>query len=225
MIELTEATLRSQGRAARTILSQVTISFPPRARIGILASPGSGKTTLARHLSGIDQPDAGTVTAKGAVSWPLGTASFLHPHLTIQQNLRFVAHLRGVEEDDYVTWCLAFSDLQSAAKRPVSQLTGSQRALLAYASCIHLPWDWLIADEVITVGEPIARMKCDAMLEEHKGQAGLIFISRNPASLRKYCDQHFVMLGEKLKPCDDLDVAKKALAIERGTSEEELEYV
>ena len=43
------------------IFSEVSISIPPRARIGLVGANGSGKTTLLQLLAGLDDPSHGQV--------------------------------------------------------------------------------------------------------------------------------------------------------------------
>jgi ATP-binding cassette, subfamily F, member 3 len=43
------------------IFSEVSISIPPRARIGLVGANGSGKTTLLHILAGVDEPTNGQV--------------------------------------------------------------------------------------------------------------------------------------------------------------------
>ncbi len=48
------------------VFTDVSLSIPPKARIGFVGANGSGKTTLLKILVGIDDPDSGTVSrAKG----------------------------------------------------------------------------------------------------------------------------------------------------------------
>ncbi|MEX2210394.1 MAG: ABC-F family ATP-binding cassette domain-containing protein [Gaiellaceae bacterium] len=50
---------RSYG--AKTVLEDVSVTVPARARLGVVGPNGSGKTTLLRLLAGLEEPDAGTV--------------------------------------------------------------------------------------------------------------------------------------------------------------------
>jgi ATPase subunit of ABC transporter with duplicated ATPase domains len=43
------------------VLHDVTLVVPPRARIGLVGPNGAGKSTLLRVLSGLEEPDKGTV--------------------------------------------------------------------------------------------------------------------------------------------------------------------
>ena len=56
----------SRHYGASLVLSNVTLSVPTEARIGIVGPNGVGKSTLLRLLAGVEEPDAGTVTREPA---------------------------------------------------------------------------------------------------------------------------------------------------------------
>jgi ATPase subunit of ABC transporter with duplicated ATPase domains len=56
----------SRSFGASLVLSDVTLSVPTEARIGIVGPNGVGKSTLLRLLSGVEEPDGGTVTREPA---------------------------------------------------------------------------------------------------------------------------------------------------------------
>lgn len=49
----------------RVILDGVSVSINPGDRIGLIGTNGSGKTTLLRILTGVEQPDRGSVSREG----------------------------------------------------------------------------------------------------------------------------------------------------------------
>lgn len=52
----------AKGFGAQIVLENVTLTFGPRARIGLVGPNGVGKTTLLRLIAGLDLPDSGSVT-------------------------------------------------------------------------------------------------------------------------------------------------------------------
>jgi ATPase subunit of ABC transporter with duplicated ATPase domains len=51
----------TKHHAAQLVLSDVTLVVPERSRIGLVGPNGAGKSTLLRILTGLEEPDAGTV--------------------------------------------------------------------------------------------------------------------------------------------------------------------
>ncbi|GGA67499.1 ABC transporter ATP-binding protein [Pseudoclavibacter endophyticus] len=58
--------LRAEGLShayrGRRILSDVSLTVPPGARVGLIGENGSGKSTLLRLLAGVEAPDAGVIS-------------------------------------------------------------------------------------------------------------------------------------------------------------------
>jgi len=219
MIALENVSLLKPGfRHREPILQDVNMVFGSGERVGILAAPGSGKSSLARLLAGIDQPDHGTVRHEGRISWPIGFAGFLHPHLTVSENINNFARLVGMAPEAVSAFCWDMFGLAYGPTKMMQDLSPTQRALLAYACALSVegPATW-IADETITVGEPGDRRVCDDVLAERLNVGGLVFLSRNARQLTAYCDRFLVLINQRLVPCDDLAVAQEALELSKLT--------
>ncbi len=80
-------------------LDDVTMTVPDGAFVVLLGPTGAGKTTVLRMVSGLDAPDAGTVSIGGRSMTGLTPAQrdvamvfqqySLYPHLTVRDNLAF----------------------------------------------------------------------------------------------------------------------------------------
>lgn len=80
-------------------LDDVTMTVPNGSFVVLLGPTGAGKTTTLRLVSGLDKPDAGTVSIGGRDMAGLTPAQrdvamvfqqySLYPHLTVRQNLEF----------------------------------------------------------------------------------------------------------------------------------------
>ncbi|SEW43475.1 capsular polysaccharide transport system ATP-binding protein [Cognatiyoonia koreensis] len=215
MMTLRHVTVRRPDDSnARPILSDCDLTVGAREKIGILAMPGSGKSSLARVLSGVEAPALGSVTSTGFVSWPLGYAGFLHPNLSIIENLLLIARLTGQKPDWYVAQVTILSGLQERAWNKVQTLTPTQRAVLSFMCAMARPAGLLVADEVLSVGSPERRKVCDALVARHLSRNGLIFLSRNARQLRAHCDRFFALAHGQLIPCDTVETAQSLLAEE-----------
>lgn len=80
-------------------LENVTMTVPDGSFVVLLGPTGAGKTTTLRLISGLDQPDSGTISIGGRDMAGLTPAQrdiamvfqqySLYPHLTARQNLEF----------------------------------------------------------------------------------------------------------------------------------------
>lgn len=199
-----------------TILRNLSLTIGPKERVGILAAPGSGKSTLARIFAGIEPPWAGTRLTTVSVSWPLGYAGFLHPNLTVAHNLRLLGQLNGREPAHYTATVGVLAEIDSKLHCLVRDLTPTERAVVAYMCAMAVPKQMLVADDMLTVGTPKMRLKCEALVQQHLEQGGLIFLSRNPRQIGQYCDRYFVLAQRHLIPCTSLKTAQTLLMKENA---------
>jgi len=200
------------------LLSEASEYFGKDERVGILAAPGTGKSSIARLLSGIEKPDSGNIYREGKTSWPIGFAGGFHPELTGAQNITFLSELVGQDPLESIAFCIEFADLGESMGKKIKAYSSMERAIVSYSFSLSVSCDMYIADEVIGVGDPDMRLKCSAILDQRLENAGLIFLSKNPAQLEKHCTRYLLLIESKLVPCENLDVGVKALMLSNERS-------
>ncbi|MBY5981235.1 ATP-binding cassette domain-containing protein [Ferrimonas balearica] len=210
MISLTEVTLKYPGMPP--VLDRVSARFESGQRIGILALPGSGKSSLAKLLSGAIEPSGGEVSRQGKVSWPLGFAGVFHPELTGFANLELLAQMTGEDLDAMLEWSIGFGGLESALSKNLKMFSPQERAMLGYCCSLSVPCDWYIADETLTVGGKAWLEQCESALSARLEGCGLVFISKNAHHLKKHCQRIIALVDGHLVECPNVDVAEQVLA-------------
>lgn len=210
MIALDHVTFGYPGQSS-PILNDVTARFSTKDRVGILAASGSGKSTVARLLSGVEQPQRGAISRRGRVSWPVGFAGFFHPELTAAENIAHVAGLSGAEPPDVVAFCMHFCDFPGGLSRRMLDLSPTERAVLGYSCSLAIGFDQLIVDETVTVGTPVQRMKCEALLNQHLETGGLIVIARTGRQMKQFCNKFMVLTNGQFVACKTPEEAEALL--------------
>lgn len=179
-----------QHTAARTVLSEVTVTLPEQ-RIGVIGSNGSGKSTFARLLNGLVVPTAGTVSVDGLDTRTQGRAvrrrvgfCFTDPDAqivmpTVAEDIAFGLRRRGHSKAEVaakVDSALAAYGLAGHADHPAHLLSGGQKQLLALASVLVTEPDLLVMDEPTTlldlrnanrVAEVVATLPQQVLLVTH----------------------------------------------------------
>ena len=72
----------------RQVLSNVSLSFLPGAKIGVLGPNGAGKSTVLRIMAGVEEPSAGEAQlGRGATVGLLSQEPDLDPEKTVRENV------------------------------------------------------------------------------------------------------------------------------------------
>lgn len=142
MIELQNVTRRF---GERTVLQELSYTFPKKGIVALMGASGLGKTTLLRLLAGLDSPDGGSVLntfGRTAVSFQ---EPRLVPWLTCEENIRFV--LPEEDASDRVTELLQALELTDAANALPDTLSGGMKQRVSLARALAFGGDLLLLDE------------------------------------------------------------------------------
>ena len=202
MIELRAATVWTPS--GQPILSPTSERFVPKEKIGILAAPGSGKTTLARIFAGLQPPQQGRVIRSTIRDTILGQENLLHPHMALHAALTDAATLLGLPHQCAIERALRFAGKGLNPTQNVSSLSPVQKSALSFALSLQRPGQWLIADDRLVPSDPGLAASAEAAVRLRLKTAGLIYISKNATQLQRYCDRFFVLAATNLIPVPDL---------------------
>ena len=157
-------TLRGVGlRFGRSeVLRDIELDVAGGAFVAVVGPDGAGKSTLLRVLAGLRQPSSGTITRsvpKEHVGYS-GSEFDLYGDLTIMENLRFFARVRGMAHKKFrpaAERMLKMVGLTDAAHVLAATLSGGMKKKLALAAAlIHEP-RLLLLDEPTVGVDPASR--------------------------------------------------------------------
>lgn len=138
---------------------------------GLVGSDGAGKTTTMRLLIGALKADSGTVSLCGysidrqielarSVTGYLSQRFSLYEDLTVLENIRFFAEVRGISASEWYPRCLEllnFVGLANFKDRLAGQLSGGMKQKLGLASALVSRPRVLLLDEPTTGVDPVTR--------------------------------------------------------------------
>ena len=152
-------------------VDDVSLSVAAGEIYGLVGPDGAGKTTFIRLLCNAIRADAGEATIAGysAVRQPeqaraqigyLSQRFSLYEELTVLENLRFFAEVRGLPAREWKPRCheiLEFVGLDAFASRRARLLSGGMKQKLGLAAAlVHRP-RVILLDEPTTGVDPLTR--------------------------------------------------------------------
>ena len=210
MIRLTNLTKSFSTRRGRKYLfDDVSIDLPTGQIIALLGRNGAGKSTLLQMIAGTIDPDHGTITSDGSISWPVGFTGSFHRDLTGAQNSRFIARIYGIDTDDMARFVEDFARLGDHFHMPVRSYSSGMKARLAFGISMGVPFDTYLVDEVTSVGDAAFRRRSDELFQTRLKDKSALVVSHSTAQLRAICTAGLVLEQGELSYHDDLEVAIK----------------
>lgn len=161
---------------------------------GLVGSDGAGKTTTLRLLVGALKPDSGTATvcghplasqgeqARSQIGY-LSQRFSLYEDLTVLENFRFFAEVRGLTQQEWLPRCMELLDFVGLAafqSRRAGQLSGGMKQKLGLASALVTMPKVLLLDEPTTGVDPVTRQDFWQLLIRVINQQELAVILTTP---------------------------------------------
>jgi ABC-type polysaccharide/polyol phosphate transport system ATPase subunit len=180
-------------------LRDVTFSVEEGEFFGVIGPNGSGKSTLLRILAGIYVPDSGAVRVSGLLSPFIELGVGFDFELTARDNIRMNATLAGLTKrqlDARFDEILAFSELERFVDQKLKNYSSGMLVRLAYSIAIQIPFDVLLLDEVLAVGDEAFQKKCFATFERFKEERKtIVFVSHALELVERFCDRALLLEG------------------------------
>ena len=151
-------------------LEDVSFTLNQGDTLGIIGRNGAGKSSLLRVISGIINPDRGTVDrANGIRSTMLSFGAGFEPRLTGCQNIILNGLQLGMEKKhilDRMEQIVELADIGEFIDQPVRTYSTGMRARLGFAIAYFVDTDILLIDEALATGDEAFRNKATGLIRE-----------------------------------------------------------
>ena len=197
------------------VLHDVSFDVHHREILGLVGESGTGKTTLARTILGIVQPDQGSVThyTKRPQMIFQDPYSSLNPAYSVEwsmeEPLRIYGKYDATERKRRVREMLKLVELpEECLKAKPHELSGGQRQRVSIAMALIQRPKFLIADEPVSALDVTIQAQILKLLKNLRDELDLsyLFISHDLNVVYQLCDRVLVM--------------KKGRIVEQGTVDE-----
>ncbi len=223
--------LRKRRSSKVKAVKDVSIQIQAGDTLGLVGESGSGKTSLARAISGLNEPEAGSIRIYGLAASPKlskrnrevlrrlqmifqNPEEALNPFMTVGESLRrqlFV--LQGIRGEAAQR---AAEEMVHAVQLPLdvlnrrpNQLSGGEKQRIAIARAFITNPDIVIADEPVSSLDVSVQAAILNLINRLQGtfNNGLLFISHDLAVVGYLADQIAVIyLGALMQLCRAADL-------------------
>ncbi|RRS09897.1 ATP-binding cassette domain-containing protein [Pseudoalteromonas sp. J010] len=192
------------------VIDNVSLSVQQGEFVGLLGANGSGKSTLLKLLTGILQPDAGSLTVLGhhpskerkaytkKIGAVFGQKSLLWWNVAIIESFRLYASIYKLSRQDserrieQLSELLGLRDLLSSPPKKLS--LGQRMKAEVVASLLHQP-QLIFLDEPTIAMDPVSRLNLMNFLLQLNRDEGtsIVLTSHNMADVHHYCQRSVIM--------------------------------
>lgn len=197
---------RRQGEVLRPkefwALGNVSFQLRRGEALGLVGANGAGKSTLLRIISGLINPDTGTVRVRGRIAPLIALGAGFNPLLTGRENIYANMSVLGLstrEIEERFQAVVDFAEIWDALDAPVQTYSSGMAARLGFACAVHIEPDILLIDEVLSVGDIKFKMKCHHRLAKLREQGtAFVLVSHNSHSVLNICDASIYLAQGRL---------------------------
>ena len=181
----------------KTILDNVSFEIFSGQKIGLIGPNGCGKTTFLKILTGAEKPDSGIINVSRGVRW--GYFDQGHLSLNLENTLidEVLRDHKELNENDAKSLLGQFNFKGDIIYRFINQLSGGERARLAFLRLIMQPYNFLILDEPTNHMDMNSKIAIEGALNSYNGT--VIVVSHDRNFLDDVTDNIFFMVDSTIK--------------------------
>lgn len=180
----------------REAIKEVSFFVEKGESLALIGKNGAGKSTLLKMIWGSLSPDSGVSEVNGSVGGLIELGAGLVDIKTGRENVEERSRLLGVSSIDaeqFIDDIERFSELGEQFDDPVNTYSSGMKARLGFSISVTLPFDIMISDEALSVGDASFAAKCLAKINELKKERIFLFVSHSMSMVQRFCEKAIVL--------------------------------
>lgn len=175
-------------------LQDVDLKIKKGETFGIVGPNGSGKSTLLKLIAGVTQPTKGSIKVSGVIAPLIELGAGFHPEMTGRENIFLNAAILGMTKAEIaprVEEIINFSEIRDSIDQPVKRYSSGMYMRLAFSVAVHVNFDILLVDEILSVGDLKFQQKCFRLMDKFKKDDGktIVYVGHNLEKVKIFCDR------------------------------------
>ena len=200
-------------------LREVSFEVERGEFFGIVGPNGSGKSTLLKILAGIYRADSGSVVVDGVLSPFIELGVGFNFELSARENIEINGILLGLTHDELgqrFDSILEFAELERFVDQQLKNYSTGMVLRLAYSIAIQVPFDILLLDEVLAVGDESFQAKCFQTFESMRAEGKtIVLVTHDLGTIQRFCDRALYLAAGAVQALGDpVDVVEDYLSLE-----------
>jgi len=196
-----------RGRRARYndfwALQDVSVSIKDGETVGFIGANGSGKSTLLKCLTGIYQPNRGSVKVHGKIAALLELGAGFSLELTGRENIYLNGSILGMTRRDInlkLNDIVEFAGLGEFLDSPVKNYSSGMTVRLGFSIAAHVDPRILLIDEVLSVGDQTFQRRSGDKIEQFKREGRtIVVVSHSLGVVQQLCTKTFWLDKGRIK--------------------------
>jgi len=221
---------KTYGGGRVKALDNISLKIEPGYIYGFLGPNGAGKTTTIKLITGIIQPDGGSISVGGidVLKDPVKAKKIIgfvpdDPNIFLRlkgiEYLSFMADIyeTGREREKIISGLAGRFEMESAlGDRIQSYSHGMRQKIVIMGALLHKPSVWIL-DEPMTGLDPKSAFELKTMMREHADAGKTVFFSTHVLDVaEKICDRVAVINAGKILFAGDIsDMRGKDESLEK----------
>ena len=178
-------------------LQDVSFDVEDGEFFGIIGANGSGKSTLLKIIAGIYRQDGGSVRTTGALSPFIELGVGFNPDLSARDNIRINGTLLGLSRRELAARfdeIVGFAELERFVDQRLKNYSSGMQLRLAYSIAIQVPFEILLLDEVLAVGDESFQDKCfDTFHRFRREGRTIVLVTHDLAVVEQFADRAMLL--------------------------------
>lgn len=196
-------------------LKDISIDVAQGETVALLGLNGSGKSTLLKLISGVLQPDGGTVQTRGRVAGLIEVGAGFHHDLSGRDNVYLNGAILGMSEKQIDTMfdsIVEFSEIGEFIDTEVKFYSSGMYLKLAFSIAVHTDPEVFLIDEILAVGDEPFQRKCIKKIKELAAAGKTLFVVSHDLDLvSTVCERGILLEHGKVVMDDNVHKVVKEL--------------
>jgi iron complex transport system ATP-binding protein len=200
-------------RGTRRVLEAIDLTLTPGSVTAVLGPNGAGKSTLLTCMAGLLQPHAGKIELGGKalqtlpgrerarqiaflpqtpeIAWPIDVETLV--------GLARIPHAGAETESENraaVSRAMKMTTVSQWARRPVTELSGGERARVLLARVFAGTSQWILADEPFAGLDPAHQFEAADLLQSFATTGGGVVLTIHDLSLAARIADRIIVLND-----------------------------